>query len=141
MLKLLSLSYLFDATPGQAFRYFWLFFVFFVLLMAIGQYLRVMIKGSTHKKILKRLLPNVTAHLTWIALFGFIFLFFRYEDMPYLAMRIWLIAMILLGVYKLGKIGYIYTKILPQEIDKQYESMDEKKYLPSSKKKKNKKRR
>ncbi|OIP81294.1 hypothetical protein COT83_02430 [Candidatus Peregrinibacteria bacterium CG10_big_fil_rev_8_21_14_0_10_44_7] len=140
MPKLLSLSYLFDATPGQEFRYFWLCFIFFLLLMAIGQYLRIMIKGSTHKKILKRLLPNVTTHLTWIALFGFIFLFFRYEDMPYLAMRIWLIAMILLGFYKLGKIGYIYTKILPQEIDKQYESVDKKKYLPTGKKNKKKRR-
>jgi len=140
MLQLFSLSYLFDSTPGQAFKYLWVCFIFFVLLIATGQYLRILIKKSTHKKILKKLMPSVTARFNWIAFFGFMFLFFRYEDIPYMAMRIWLIGLILLGLYQLGHIGYIYTKILPCEIDKKHSSAAKNKYMPKAKKKKNKKR-
>ncbi len=140
MLKLFSLSYLFDATPGQSFRYFWICFIFFLLLIVIGQYVRTFIKKSHHKKILKKLIPGVTGKLNWIAFFGFLALFFRYENIPYLAMRIWLIGLMLLGLYVLGRAGYTYAKILPGEIDKKHKSEDMKKYMPKPKKKKKRKR-
>lgn len=132
--KILSLSYLLESTPGQSFRYFWVCFVFFLLLIFAGQYMRTMIKKSPDKKILKRLFPNVASRLAWTAFFGYLFLFFRYENMPYLAARIWLLAFILFGLYQLGKTAYIYTKTLPIEIGKKQEKHDSKKYMPKKKK-------
>ncbi len=139
-LKLVSPSYLFEVTPGQSFRFFWVCFVFFLLLIAIGQYLRTLIKKSPHKKELKRLLPSVTTRLGWTAFAGFVFLFFRYENFPYLAMRIFLIVIILVSLYQIGRIIYIYNKILPCEICKKCEKDDMKKYMPKPKKKKKKRR-
>ncbi len=131
--KIFSLSYLLQGTPGQSFRYFWVCFVFFLILIFVGQYLKAMIKKSPDKKILKRLFPSVSSRLSWTAFFGFLFLFFRYENMPYLASRIWLLAFILFGLYQFGRIAYIYTKKLPLELNKKQEKIENKKYMPKRK--------
>lgn len=139
-LKLFSLKYLFDETPGQDFRYFWVLLVFFLLLIVFGQYFRKHIKGSPHKKILKQLFPNVANKLTTFAIFGYIFLFFRYENIPYLAMRFWLIALIIWALYYLGSVAHKFFKVLPEKVAKKAEKKVVDKYLPKPKKKKKKKK-
>lgn len=139
--KLFSISYLFDPYPGVEFKYFWLLIVFFLLLIAFGQYAKGYIKGHSHKKVLKRLFPSIANRLTTMSLFGFAFIFFRAENIPYLAMRIWLISLLLLVFYYLGRVIYTYAKILPGQIHEKVEKKEEDKYLPKPKKKRKKKKR
>ncbi len=139
-LKLLSPSYLFDTLPGQQFAYFWVCLVFFVLLVALGQYFRIYIPKSPNKKALKKLLTNVTSRLNWIAFAGFLFLYFRYENMPFLAMRVWLVIIILGALFYLWKIWEKIYKVLPKELSRSDKKDDNLKYMPRPKKKKKKRR-
>lgn len=111
-----------------------------MLLIAIGQYIRTYIRAHHHKKILKRLYPGIAGKLALMAALGFMFLFFRHENIPYLALRPFLIIILIVSLYYLGKSVYIYIKVLPKEIAKKEKKESFDKYLPTPKKKKKKKR-
>ncbi|MBU1019556.1 hypothetical protein KJ764_06355 [Patescibacteria group bacterium] len=139
-LNLLSASYLFNPTPGQDFKYLWICLVFFLLLVVLGQYWKTFTKNHEHKKILKKIFPGVANKLTTFALFGFAFLFFRHENIPYMAMRILLLAVIIWTLVYIGKNLRKYFKILPTEIAKKAKKEDLNKYMPKPKKKRKKRR-
>ena len=140
MLQLLSPSYLFDTLPGSEFKYFWVCIVFFLALIVFGQYLRAYIKNSPHKKILKRLYPGVAGKFLTLALFGYLFLFFRYENIPYLAMRFFLVLIIVWALYYIGMIVYKFVKNFPEKVAKKERTETHDKYLPKQKKKKKRRR-
>ncbi len=140
-LKLLYPSYLFDTLPGQQFAYLWVCIAFFSLLVALGQYLRIYISKSPNKKILKKLLHNVTGRLNWIAFTGLLFVYFRHENLPFLAMRVWIVAIMIGTLVYIWKIWEKFNKVLPTELNKGDKKDDSLKYMPKAKKKKRKKRR
>ncbi|EKD63138.1 MAG: hypothetical protein ACD_51C00333G0009 [uncultured bacterium] len=131
--KLFSIDYLLNTIPGAEFKYLWVCAAFFLLLIVFGQYLRVFIKRSEHKKILKRLLPRVHFKLATTAFFGFVLLFFRTQNIPYLATRILLILILALGIYQLARIVYVYAKIFPQELGEFKKKEHMLKYMPKKK--------
>jgi hypothetical protein len=128
--KLFSLEYLFNTTPGSEFKYLWICAAFFLLMVVFGQYMKVLIKKNEYKKILKRLFQGVEFKLNVTALFGLISLFFRTQNIPYLAARPLLIFMLAIGLYQLGKIAYIYFKVFPNELGEFRKKEERLRYMP-----------
>ena len=131
--KLFSLEYLFNTTPGSEFKYLWVCVAFFLLMVVFGQYMKFFIKKNEHKKILKRLFQGVEFKLNVTAILGLMLLFFRNQNIPYLAARPLLILMLAIGLYQLGKITYIYFKIFPNELGEFKKKEERLKYMPGGK--------
>ncbi|MBL4695128.1 hypothetical protein JKY72_07225 [Candidatus Gracilibacteria bacterium] len=110
------LSYLFNPAPGQSFK-FYLPLAIFAALLIIGGLLfsHAYNKKKKHDFAFKRLFKKTGKRMV---LFGIIFVLliaFRYENIPYFAMRFWIylnLALIAFNGYKYGK---LYFKVYPRE--------------------------
>ncbi len=122
--KLFDPSYLFDYRPGSTFMFFWPLLVIFLALF-IGSF-----------KVKK---GNLATHFREFSILGLILTFFRDQNIPYLGMRVWLIALFV------GALAYgvWYWKQM-DKLDDLKPMMEEKKavdkYLPKKGKKKKSKR-
>ncbi|EKD48116.1 MAG: hypothetical protein ACD_65C00118G0002 [uncultured bacterium] len=132
-LKLLSPSYLFQVTPGADFMYFWPCLAFFLVLIAGGFVAKYLIKNSENKKTLKFVFRNTTMNFVLTGAFGLAALFFRDQNMPYLALRPILAIIIITGLYLIGKTAYLYFKVLPVSLQKKTQAKEMKKYMPKAK--------
>jgi len=129
-IKLFSPSYLFEVTPGADFMYFWPCLILFLILIAGGFLTKYMIKRSDNKKTLKLVFKNTTMNFVVTGAFGLAALFFRDQNMPYLALRPILIILTIISLYLIGKTAYIYLKVLPKHIEQKMKSEEMKKYMP-----------
>lgn len=130
--KLLSPSYLFQITPGTDFIYFWPCLAFFLILIAGGFVTKYLIKRDRNKKTLKLVFKNTTMNFILIGTSGLAALFFRDQNMPYLALRPILLIIILAGLYSIGKTAYLYFKVLPVNLQKKTQADEMKKYMPKT---------
>lgn len=125
-LKLFSPRYLFDSTPGPEFGLFWPTVVLFILIF-LGSFF---VKGQQHK-----LAARVRE---WTGI-GFLLLFFRDQNVPYLGMRFWLVLWgVLLITFLIWK--HLQKKTQAEAIVRtasERSAVD--KYLPKAKKKKSRK--
>ena len=131
---------MFELQPGSEFKFMVILIVFF-LILAIGSfYLDAWIKKQPHRNAIKKLLPHFPNRLRILGIIGFVLLFFRYENIPYFAMRI-LLVLLLLGIISyIGYSLYKFKKHLPELLETRKKKKTHHKYLPKSKKKKKKKR-
>ena len=138
--KLFSLSYLFDPRPGT-FSYM-AFFVGFFLVIIIGSfYLDSWIKKHPKRRSLQHLLPGIAGHLRMLGLVGFIFLWVRYEKLPYLSLRFFFFLFLIYLLWVLGSSIHKYRTKLSDIVEKHTVKKTKSKYLPRQKKKKKKDRR
>lgn len=138
--KLFLPSYLLDTTPGSSFLYFIPLLIFFVLIFVGSWQVKKMLTGSQNARINTDLLGSVPTRMREFALLGLLLTFFRNEDIPYLGMRIWLV---LFFIAMLAYVVWIWThykkNFSVRIVEKESTSVTDK-YLPTSKKKKKKKR-
>lgn len=139
--KLFSPKYLFEIYPGSEFRYMIPLIVFFLILVVGSIYLEQWIKKNPDRKHIQSLLPGIVGRLRLLGLMGFIFLWVRYENLPYLSMRIFLMAYLIYILWVISQAVYKMKKILPMLIDEGKIKKTEKNYLPQKKKNKKKKKR
>lgn len=136
--KFFDLSYLFELQPGSSFRFMVPLIAFF-LILAIGSfYLEKWIKKQPHKKAITELLPKLSSRIRLFGILGFVLLFCRYENIPYFAMRIVLLAYLVGILVYVGRSIYKYKKHLPELLEKKEKKEIHFKYLPKSKKGKKK---
>jgi len=128
--------YVFGIAPGQAFSYYTLSLIVAGILLVFAiffkQYYSKKVKNGDF--VFKKMFKKVPNQVIYFAI-GLLFLIgVRYENIPYFAMRLWLILLTIgFGVY-LGRQLYKYFKIYPAELDN-FESRPkqktENKYLPN----------
>ncbi len=136
------LSYIFNKAPGSEFLYLYPLLIFGVALI-IGSIVESVIykKRKKHDYAYKRLFKSLSNRL---ALFGMLFIAlaaFRYENIPYFSMRLWLFAAILGFVYLAYKYIQKFRKDYPREknnievnLKAKPSKKEENRYLPNKKK-------
>ncbi|MDP2624769.1 MAG: hypothetical protein Q8P27_01140, partial [Candidatus Peregrinibacteria bacterium] len=90
---------------------------------------------------LKTTFPRLAKNIRNFGLVGFIFLWIRYENLPYLSMRFLFLLYLIWIVAYIGHNVYKFKTKLPEAIDKQHSTKKLKNYLPTKKKKGGKKKR
>ncbi len=96
--KLFDPSYLFDPTPGLTFMYFWPLVFFFFILFGASWYADRIIHVHRHYKVAREFLGGIPMRMREFALAGLILTFFRWQSIPVLSMRFWLVLFFLSGI-------------------------------------------
>lgn len=124
-----DLSYLFKLNPGGRFSFYIPLIIFFGILAGLSfatkYYLRYKKDAS-----LKKLFKNVPKRLLQFAVFGFLLLIFRQQNIPLVSMRIVLILFLIGILVFIGKTAYDYWKVYPVLSKKEKARAEQKKYLP-----------
>lgn len=129
-------QYLFESAPGQNFSYY-IVGLIIIGVMLVGailfkQYYAKKIKNNdfVFKKMFKKF-PNRLVYFS----IGFLFLLgVRYENIPYFAMRLWLILLTVGFLAYFGRQLYKYFKIYPKELanfESRPRQNTQNKYLPN----------
>jgi len=128
--KLLKLNYLFDPTPGYTFLYFWPLVVLFILTFAGSFFIR---------KKFKNLPTHIPTRIREFTILGIFLTFLRDQDIPYFAMRLWLVLFFaLIPIYAIwSRLSFLKKLEEEAKITHKTEILD--KYLPTPKKKRKKK--
>ncbi len=134
-LKLLSLKYLFDLTPGYNYAYNEYLLVLFILIFIASFKVSALLKNRGDAKIESTFFAGIPSFMRRWALLGILLNFFRDQNIPLLGMRIWLLTLILsLPAY----LAFTWRKyILKRENFKNKDLKEgyQDKYLPKPKKK------
>lgn len=132
MFQLFDPRYLFDIYPSASFNYYLPLTIYFLFLLFTRFALKSYFRGKK-APILKRLLRKLPGRLTYLSILGFILLLIRYQNIPILSMRFFLLLVLILSLVFVGKSLYIYYKIYPIE-KKRFKTHQEKdKYIPGKK--------
>lgn len=125
--KLFQTSYLFEVTPNQEGLYKYLIFVFGALILA-G--LILIFKTKKQDKIWKKYFAKIINLYLVTGFIGLVLIFFRFEGIPYLGSRLFLLLLGLIAIIWLINIIWYRYKILPKKIlDNEKEKIFNK-YLP-----------
>lgn len=108
--KIFDLGYLFTITPGMDFAYMNFFVILFALMIVAGVGVYLSAKFSKND-LYVRAVRSMPWTLAVYGLFGYIFLFFRSQNAPYLSMRIWFL------LYMAWTIYAIYSAIISARKD------------------------
>lgn len=139
-LNLLNPDYLLDITPRSTFLFFWPLLTFFALFFAASFYIKKQIQAHRNPRVAMKLLGGIPVRMREFAVLGVILAFFRDQNIPWLATRLWLVLLFLAtigyGVWVWKNYQKNYLKLVREE--KVQKSEDE--YLPKPKRKKKKKR-
>lgn len=138
--QLFNLDYLFDPTPGDTFYYMVFFIILFLALILGSFYLESWIRKHPLRSALQSTLPHIGFHLRIFGMMGFVFLFVRYENMPYFSMRFLFVLYLLWIAVYVGMSLYRFKTTLPETIEEQHRLKKRAKYLPKKKTTKKKKR-
>jgi len=117
ILNLFKFSYYFDPSINYNSGYFWivlgiLIAIFFVSLVVNSK----LIKNKSISGIKRKFLLNWTNLGLIISSIGLVYLFFRYESIPYLNWRLWPTLLILWGLSRAVYLIYFKIKILPGKL-------------------------
>lgn len=109
-------TYLFDPRPGQNFA-FYLPLAIFAILLIIGGIIfsHYYNKKKKHDFAFKRLFKKVGTRMTQFGIIFILLIAFRYENIPYFAMRLWIYITLALLVFNIYKYGKTYHKVYPSE--------------------------
>jgi hypothetical protein len=108
--------------------------LFFAWFVAAGVVLRVLAKvlrkSRPYRADVARRLATACA---WTGIFGLLSLFFAYEQIPLLGMRLWFLCTILYFLWHLGRIAWYLTREYPEERREEEDRLRILKYLPHRK--------
>ena len=127
--QFLTKEYIFNAVPPASFSFYIPFMIFFGLLILIGIALWIFVKGDQRKIWKGYITPTILT-----GFLGLIHLGARYEQLPWLASRFFLILVATTFIAWLIALAMNTTRLIPvyqkeQEITSRYD-----KYLPKPKK-------
>lgn len=92
------LKQLIDPTPGSEFPLFWTFAILFILLFIGSFYLHKLFPKSLSPAMQNYVFGGSPARLREFSALGLLWTFFRDQNIPYLAMNLWPVLLILLGL-------------------------------------------
>lgn len=119
--------YLFDPSPSTISVFFWIFTGFFILTIA-GSIASTKILAP--RGLIKKMFKNDPKIFLWLGIVGLLVQFFRYENVPYLSMRVITYTVTLLILIFVGKALYKGLKTYPEEYKKLLTEKEKYKYLP-----------
>lgn len=135
-LKLFSLEYLFDPTPGQDFLYRWPALLFFVALFFSSWYVKTYISSLPNHKVAMEFLGKVPLRIREFAVAGLLITFFRDQDIPYWGMRFWFVLLFAVMLWYGYKVWKNYKDGIESRVKVVKEIAVIDKYLPKKKKRK-----
>lgn len=127
--------YLFDPVPSTISTFFWIFTAIFIVTIIWSFVLNKMIMQwpETTKGVAKKLFKNSPKTFLWLGVVGLLIQLFRYENVPYLSMRVITYGLVLLIVIFAAKMVYKRFKTYPQELKNLKTVQEKNKYLPKKK--------
>lgn len=105
-------------------------FAFFGLLVIAGAAVRIARRNTEADRYLKHALDRLAGIFLAYGIFGFIWLFLRYEEIPFFGSRFWMLLWavgVIISGYKLWKYWY---KEVPETRMKSASKGEQNKYLP-----------
>lgn len=138
--KLLQTQYLFDVDPGQGFLYFWPLVIFFTLMFISSWLVNKQLHQMRHYKVARQFLGGIPMRMREFAFLGLILTFFRWQNLPWLGMRFWIVLLFLLALVYGVWVWKRYEKGFRKTLRSQKSQEAEDLYLPKPKKKAKKKR-
>lgn len=136
LIKLFSPAYLFDAFPGSEFGLRWLVYGFFVLMLTAGILLPKWLKERPQAKIEAEFFGGIPYRLREFAALGFLFTFFRDQNVPYFGMRVWMLVVVAGLLVYLIYTWRNYQKNFALRLAAKSEKKVEDKYKPKKKRRK-----
>lgn len=133
--KLIDPAWLFEKTPPFPFKFLLPLLVFFGLMFLAGILVPLWL-SKKHQKTppYQKLASKLQTPLIIFALIGFLLLFFRWQAIPYLAVRILLIVLLLVIIYWLVFLLLFLKSGFQKELIEHQEQLRKLKYLPASRK-------
>ena len=142
--KLININYWFAKQPPYLSEPFTKLFLglFFVLiaLSIVFQLIAFIQKKQNAQKIMIKFWKRLANFFFWIGIIEIILYFFRYERVPLLSSRFWLILWLLLFFGWGAYIIHIRFKKVPGIVTDKQQKEEFEKYLPTKKKKRKKKK-
>lgn len=132
--KLLDIRRIFQAAPGASFEFSGEFWIFFGLLFLTGVALRIAVNFKKNR-VSKKLLRKIKNLALTVSILGFLYLFFRSENIYLFSGRYILAAILLVFIIWAGFIGFYAIFKMPKELEEYKKKEMIKKYLPKKKNK------
>lgn len=130
--KLFDWAYLTDPNPPGAFLYLWplagLFAVLLLGALGLGWACRRTPREATARWFGKLLTPLWT-----ISIVGLLFVWFRFETIPYLSSRLALLIVAVVGWAWLAAVGVRIARRLPRELKSELARNEKNRYIPKQK--------
>ena len=125
--KLLVKSYILETTPPAVglYKYLAIAFGIFILTAFI-----LIVKSKNKEEIWKSLYAKIINLLIFSGAFGLMLIFFRFEGIPYLGSRLFLLVLLLGLIIWSATIIWYRFKILPKKIKEYQKRKAFEKYLP-----------
>lgn len=138
--KLFTLHYYFDLTP-QASALSIFFAIFFITVLALRPYLRILAARHEEAKILRKLQKKHLSRLATLGVLGILTIGARLLAVPFLGMRFIAYALVIWAFYEIWQIVSVHKEKAHEMAKAGKMKAIEDKYLPHAKKKrKNKKK-
>lgn len=129
------LNYFFEITPSGRFDYMYLFIILAVITLILSIAGHIYLKQHKGDKIFRKLFSSVPGKLQMLAILLGLYVFVRYERMPFLSMRFLNYIILGTGIYLLIRYAKIYLKIYPEAKRHHENQLKLNKYLPRKKSK------
>lgn len=131
--KFLDEAYIFQKTPPPNSDYLYLLILFgsLIILALIAWF----VYGHRKKivPIYSKMQTKVFNLFFYTGLAGMALIFFRFEEIPYLGSRFFMLLSGVAFIIWTSSIIYYFSKILPKEIERFHEKKNFEKYLPRTK--------
>lgn len=125
--KFLDKSYVFETKPDSSGLYKYLLIVFVAFIIGA---IVLIIKQRKMEKIYHKLYAKIISLFMFTSIAGFAYMFFRWQEIPYISSRITLIALLLTFIIWLALILLYKYLTLPKEIKEYKQNKIFEKYLP-----------
>lgn len=131
--KFFTPSYLFEIRPVIDLGTVKFLLIFFGALVLTAIILRVIRKTQRHDQYIITLFNKYISLLITTGLFGILLVWFRYETVALLAMRMWLVVWVVIFICWLVNILKYQYKVVPEAKEKSAQRKIFNKYLPQKK--------
>lgn len=106
--------YLFNPSPGRSFEYYYFIGAIIAILIILGITLYIYIKKNRDDKTFRKLFKKYPSKLWTLAVLLALYLFIRYNYVPFFSMRFLLYILLAVTVYRGYQITNTYLKIYPE---------------------------
>jgi len=129
LINLFSLSYWFSQPEPALGLVKWLLVLSFLSLVLVGLILRILLINKKDK-IIKEIYRRLSNVGFTVGIFGLLWMFFRQENVLFLAWRFWIIVIGLIFILSLIKVcNYIFKRV-PEIKAENIKRLEKQKYLP-----------
>ncbi|MBM2820285.1 MAG: hypothetical protein HW405_45 [Candidatus Berkelbacteria bacterium] len=133
LLKLLNTKYIFEISPEPISDYLYLSILFGLLIVIAFIFWFIYKRKRKQLDLFKAVQKSVFNPFFYTGIIGLILIFFRWQGMPYLGSRFFLLVLLLLFLFWGTNIIYFRFVTFPKRIKEYQEKKNFNKYLPSSK--------